>query len=88
MISNGRPRAFTTLKKALESGPKFSDFISGHISCASEQDSKTVPGDGRLPKWLKTPIPVGERYSNLKDTLRDLKLHTVTNLKQIKLIQT
>ncbi len=55
------------LKEALETGPKFADFVS----------EKVVSGDGRLPKWLKTPIAVGERYTHLKETLRDLKLHTV-----------
>ena len=55
------------LKEALESGPKFSEFVTLNLL-----------GNGRLPKWLKTPIPVGERYYNLKETLRDLKLHTVS----------
>ena len=68
----GAMRRFTTgtrevLKEALEIGPKFSDFVNG----------ESLPGNGRLPKWLKTPIPVGERYFQLKETLRDLKLHTV-----------
>lgn len=54
------------LIEALENGPKFDDFVSGNVR-----------GDGRLPKWLKTPIAVGERYTHLKDTLRGLKLHTV-----------
>lgn len=57
------------LEKALNSGPQFSDFI---------ESATGEPGTGRLPKWLKTPIPVGERYTKLKETLRDLKLHTVT----------
>lgn len=56
------------LKEALENGPKFDDFVTG----------ENLPGKGRLPKWLKTPIPVGERYFQLKETLRDLKLHTVS----------
>lgn len=56
-------------KEALESGPKFEDFVTG--------ENLPLPGNGRLPKWLKTPIPVGERYFHLKETLRDLKLHTV-----------
>ena len=31
----------------------------------------------RLPKWLKTDIPVGKNYHQIKQNLRDLKLHTV-----------
>lgn len=72
-------RRFSTknLKEALENGPKFEDFITGKSVESVERVSVSVPGDGRLPKWLKTPIAVGERYTHLKETLRDLKLHTV-----------
>lgn len=31
----------------------------------------------RLPPWLKTEIPIGKNYNKLKNTLRDLNLHTV-----------
>lgn len=80
-------RQFTTLtklpkevlKEALESGPKFTDFISGEGSVAVA--SAVSVSQPRLPKWLKTPIPVGERYFHLKETLRDLKLHTVKTIK-------
>ena len=37
----------------------------------------------RLPPWLKTEIPYGKNYSALKDTLRGLKLHTVSRLPAI-----
>lgn len=60
------------LNEAMEFGPKFSDFIE-----MKNSTNDNLPGDGRLPKWLKTPIAVGQRYSHLKETLRDLKLHTV-----------
>ena len=59
------------LKEALKVGPKFSDFVTEPTLTENSR------GDGRLPQWLKTPIAVGERYSHLKETLRDLKLHTV-----------
>lgn len=72
-------RQFSTAKRefkeALKIGPKFSDFVGENMV----ENSENSPGDGRLPQWLKTPIAVGERYSHLKETLRDLKLHTVTN---------
>ena len=69
----------TELQEALKTGPKFSDFISSEST-----QSANSPGNGRLPQWLKTPIAVGERYSHLKETLRDLKLHTVR--RQIEII--
>ena len=72
-ISKVGPRE---LNEALKTGPKFSDFIRENQSGQSEEINS--PGDGRLPQWLKTPIPVGERYTQLKETLRDLKLHTVS----------
>lgn len=30
----------------------------------------------RLPEWLKTPIPVGDNYKQIKNDLRGLNLHT------------
>lgn len=33
----------------------------------------------RLPPWLKTEIPIGKNYNRLKNTLRDLSLHTVSS---------
>lgn len=31
----------------------------------------------RLPEWLKTPIPIGDNYKQIKNDLRGLNLHTV-----------
>ncbi|XP_007945361.1 lipoyl synthase, mitochondrial [Orycteropus afer afer] len=31
----------------------------------------------RLPPWLKTEIPIGKNYNKLKNTLRNLNLHTL-----------
>ena len=66
------------LKNKLEHGPHLSDFISpptGHSgSCGS---NIPVTAQTRLPPWLRTPIPTGGRYAELKRTLRDLNLHTV-----------
>ena len=31
----------------------------------------------RMPSWLKTKVPVGPHYHRLKESLRDLNLHTV-----------
>lgn len=70
-FSTGAKVTKDLLKDALEKGPQFADFVT---------EKASLPGNGRLPKWLKTPIPVGERYTHLKETLRDLKLHTVKTI--------
>lgn len=42
-----------------------------------EASEPRLPGTGRLPGWLKAPIPTGKKYTELKETLRELNLHTV-----------
>lgn len=34
----------------------------------------------RLPPWLKTEIPIGKNYNKLKNTLRELNLHTASRI--------
>ncbi|XP_061772142.1 lipoyl synthase, mitochondrial [Nerophis ophidion] len=64
-------------------GPSLQDFISGELSEKSKWeeyrgDLKRQKGERlRLPPWLKTEIPIGKNYNKLKNTLRDLNLHTV-----------
>lgn len=73
------------LKKKLEKGPDFKDFLSNESSqdLAKKYEEqginlKRVKGERlRLPPWLITEIPVGKNYAKLKDTLRGLKLSTV-----------
>ncbi|XP_077427607.1 lipoyl synthase, mitochondrial [Vanacampus margaritifer] len=64
-------------------GPTLQDFISGELS---EKDNwaefrgnlKRQKGERlRLPPWLKTEIPIGKNYNRVKNSLRDLNLHTV-----------
>eukprot|EP00158_Paraphelidium_tribonemae_P008871 Partr_v1_DN28712_c3_g1_i1_m62935 putative Catalyzes the radical-mediated insertion of two sulfur atoms into the C-6 and C-8 positions of the octanoyl moiety bound to the lipoyl domains of lipoate-dependent enzymes, thereby converting the octanoylated domains into lipoylated derivatives (By similarity) len=58
------------LRKRLETdAPSLGDFISS--------STPNRPQHTRLPPWLKTEIPRGENYHKLKNTLRELKLHTV-----------
>lgn len=71
-------------RKALfEHGPSLQDFILGELSDRStwaeyKGNLKRQKGERlRLPPWLKTSIPVGKNYNRLKNTLRDLNLHTV-----------
>ncbi|KAJ2824675.1 hypothetical protein IWW50_003215 [Coemansia erecta] len=66
----------------LKSGPGFGDFVSGTSAPltpaeAMEKAQKSVSGKARLPRWLKTDIPVGKEVSRIRKTLRELKLHTV-----------
>ncbi|CAJ1052132.1 lipoyl synthase%2C mitochondrial [Xyrichtys novacula] len=66
-----------------DDGPDLQDFISGELSEKSkwtEYRGNLKRGKGerlRLPPWLKTEIPIGKNYNKLKNTLRDLNLHTV-----------
>ncbi len=36
-----------------------------------------LPMDAKKPPWLRVGVPGGERYAQVKDTLRTLRLHTV-----------
>ena len=47
------------------------------LQSETPETSESLPGDGRLPSWLKAPIPTGKKFAELKETLRELKLHTV-----------
>jgi len=71
------------LKMSLETGPDLGDFISGMVPREGEGQYqgklKLDKGDKRLrlPPWLKTEIPMGKNFSQLKKDLRGLKLATV-----------
>ncbi|PYI27585.1 lipoic acid synthetase precursor [Aspergillus indologenus CBS 114.80] len=83
------PRRRTTFTDRLNSGPSFSDFVSGDADPIADPNDayalKTalVGPAGRkkemtrLPSWLKTPIPDSKNYQRLKKDLRGLNLHTV-----------
>uniref|UniRef100_A0A9J8B6X3 Lipoyl synthase, mitochondrial n=1 Tax=Cyprinus carpio carpio TaxID=630221 RepID=A0A9J8B6X3_CYPCA len=66
-----------------EDGLNLQDFISGELSEKSSWEEyrgslKRQKGERlRLPPWLKTEIPIGKNYNKLKNTLRDLNLHTL-----------
>lgn len=66
-----------------DDGPNLQDFISGELSEKSRWaeyrgNLKRQKGERlRLPPWLKTEIPIGKNFNRLKNTLRDLNLHTV-----------
>uniref|UniRef100_A0A8C8ZQ76 Lipoic acid synthetase n=1 Tax=Prolemur simus TaxID=1328070 RepID=A0A8C8ZQ76_PROSS len=70
-------------KEFLQKGPDLQDFVSGDLADKNVWDEykgnlKRQKGERlRLPPWLKTEIPVGKNYNKLKNTLRNLNLHTV-----------
>ncbi|KAI4875701.1 hypothetical protein NFI96_023364, partial [Prochilodus magdalenae] len=70
-------------KEIKEDGLDLQDFISGELSEKRNWEEyrgnlKRQKGERlRLPPWLKTEIPIGKNYNRLKNTLLDLKLHTV-----------
>ena len=44
---------------------------------AADLRARGIPREARKPAWLKVPLPGGERYQKVKETLRGLSLHTV-----------
>jgi lipoic acid synthetase len=44
---------------------------------AADLQARGIPRTAKKPAWLKVPMPGGERYQKVKETLRGLSLHTV-----------
>lgn len=67
----------------IKDGPGFQDFITGmkepltSTQVIQRVSTKLKSSQTRLPRWLKTDIPVGDKVNSIRKTLRDLKLHTV-----------
>ncbi|XP_051994095.1 lipoyl synthase, mitochondrial [Xyrauchen texanus] len=83
-IAANKSDTLTERKKEIkEDGLNLQDFISGELSEKSKWEEyrgnlKRQKGERlRLPPWLKTEIPIGKNYNRLKNTLRELNLHTV-----------
>ncbi|KAK2501898.1 hypothetical protein MC885_004154 [Smutsia gigantea] len=70
-------------KEFLQNGPDLQEFVFGDLADKStwaeyKGNLKRQKGERlRLPPWLKTEIPMGKNYNKLKNTLRNLNLHTV-----------
>lgn len=62
-------RLFSSVADKLSRGPTLDDFIHDRVS-------SPIAGE-RLPSWLKTPIPTGKQFTELKRNLRTLGLATV-----------
>jgi lipoic acid synthetase len=44
---------------------------------AEDLRARGIPREATKPRWLRVPMPGGERYRKVKETLRGLSLHTV-----------
>jgi len=44
---------------------------------AKDLEARGIPREAKKPAWLKVPLPGGERYQKVRETLRGLALHTV-----------
>ncbi|KAG8453599.1 hypothetical protein GDO86_000290 [Hymenochirus boettgeri] len=70
-------------KDLLHNGPDLQEFLSGTLTDKTlwaeyKGNLKRQKGERlRLPPWLKTEIPIGKNYNKLKNSLRNLNLHTV-----------
>lgn len=75
-----KKRRFT---ERLNSGPSFDDFLAKRVTDSMLLDPVAAAAEAgqqetkRLPKWLKTEIPKGKNFHNIKNDLRGLNLHTV-----------
>lgn len=71
------------IREKLRDGPSLADFVSeDRPKDWNEYEGKLKRQKGeverlRLPPWLKTSIPTGSKFSELKQQLRGLKLSTV-----------
>ena len=69
------------IKEKIKQGPNLAEFMDGDGSSfqSNQEELKRAKGEGRLrlPPWLKTEIPVGKNYAQIKQTLSELKLSTV-----------
>lgn len=71
------------IREKLRDGPSLADFVSeDRPKDWDDYQGKLKREKGeaerlRLPPWLKTTIPTGSKFSELKEQLRSLKLSTV-----------
>jgi lipoic acid synthetase len=50
---------------------------SSRREIAADLKARGIPREAKKPSWLKVPLPGGERYQRVRDTLKGLTLHTV-----------
>ena len=65
------------LRRALARGPGFDDFVRSGATYSVPAPKNLKDKTTRKPSWLKREVPGGERYTEIKSKLRELKLATV-----------
>ena len=79
--SAAQSEAMAAFRERLAKGPDFGDFVRGDelpgtaysLAAPKNLRDKSV----RKPPWMKRTIPGGDRYTEIKAKLRELKLSTV-----------
>ena len=79
--SAAQSEAMAAFRERLAEGPDFGDFVRGDelpgtaysLAAPKNLRDKSV----RKPPWMKRTIPGGDRYTEIKAKLRELKLSTV-----------
>ncbi|KAI8464453.1 MAG: mitochondrial Lipoyl synthase [Monoraphidium minutum] len=70
--------ALSGLRQRLAAGPDLGDFITGKdLETAYSVEAPNWKERKRKPDWMKRSVPGGEKYTQIKSKLRELKLHTV-----------
>lgn len=73
--------ALRALKDRLAAGPDFGEFVMGSKQEDGDMDYSVYAPNwkekARKPDWLKREVPGGDKYTQIKSKLRELKLHTV-----------
>jgi lipoic acid synthetase len=52
------------------------DLPTGAREILEDLRARGIPRDAKKPSWLRVPMPGGERYQRVRETLRGLRLHT------------
>jgi lipoyl synthase len=76
---SGTPRTSLPVlgDETAEGGGDRSPLPTSRREIAEDMRSRGIPREARKPSWLRVPMPGGERYQKVKETLRGLRLHTV-----------
>ncbi|KAK9828334.1 hypothetical protein WJX74_009413 [Apatococcus lobatus] len=73
--------ALQAMKDRLAAGPDFGEFVMGSKQEVGDMDYSVYAPNwkekARKPDWLKREVPGGDKYTQIKSKLRELKLHTV-----------
>lgn len=71
--------ALSAFRQRLTQGPNFQDFLTGEdVASNYSVEAHSWKEKKRKPDWMKRKnLPGGDKYTEIKGKLRELKLHTV-----------